>query len=188
MKQFKNTPYFVTNTGLIYRQGSNKPLKPDKSGEYYRVTLSINGNTQRYSVHRMVAECYIPNPLNKPQVNHRDLNKLNNHVDNLEWCTITENVTHAYLRLKNTSWGNIKGSNQASRNRYKETYDKFSNLLKEYFVEIIHTKSRHRIKFKCPNCGNHMVTDINSTRFKHPLSLLCKPCKKQNKLNEKMKI
>ena len=66
MKQFRNTPYFVTNNGLVYRQGSDKPLKPDKTGHYYRVTLSIDGIVQRHSVHRMVAECYIPNPFNKP--------------------------------------------------------------------------------------------------------------------------
>ena len=99
MKQFRNTPYFVTNTGLVYRQGSNKPLKSDTTGKYLRVTLCVNGNTQRHSIHRMVAECYIPNPLNKPQVNHKDLNKLNNHADNLEWVTISENTTHAYLKL-----------------------------------------------------------------------------------------
>ena len=188
MKQFRNTPYFVTNNGLVYRQGSDKPLKPDKTGHYYRVTLSIDGLVQRHSVHRMVAECYIPNPFNKPQVNHKDLNKLNNHVDNLEWSTVSENTTHAYLKLKDISWGNIKGSNQASKNRYKETHDKFFNLLGEYFVEIVHVKPYHRIKFKCPNCATHMIANTNSSRFTYPLSLLCKPCKKQNKLNEKMKI
>lgn len=179
MKQFRNTPYFVTNTGLVYRQGSNKPLKPDATAKYLRVTLCVNGNTQRHSIHRMVAECYIPNPLNKPQVNHKDLNKLNNHADNLEWVTISENTTHAYLKLKDTAWGNIKGSRQASLNRYKETYNKFSNLLGEYFVDIIHVKPRHRVKFKCPNCHIYMITEGNSTRFKYPLSLLCKPCKKK---------
>lgn len=188
MKQFRNTPYFVTNTGLVYRQGSNKPLKPDTTGPYLRVTLCMNGNTQRHCIHRMVAECYILNPLNKPQVNHKDLNKLNNHVDNLEWVTVSENTTHAYLKLKGISWGNIKGSNQASKNRYKETHNKFSNLLGEYFVEIVHVKPSHKVKFKCPNCATHMITYTNSTRFTYPLSLLCKPCKKQNKLNEKMKI
>lgn len=104
MKQFRNTPYFVTDAGLVYRQGSNKPLEPDATtGAYLLVTLCVDGNIQRHSIHRMVAECYIPNPLNKPQVNHKDLNKLNNHVDNLEWVTVP-NTTRAYLKLKGISF------------------------------------------------------------------------------------
>ena len=50
----------------------------------------------RTSIHQLVAEVYIPNPESKPQVNHKDLNKLNNDVSNLEWVTASENMKHAY--------------------------------------------------------------------------------------------
>lgn len=63
---------------------------------YKRLHVSINGESFKLSVHRLVAELFIPNPNNLPCVNHKDGNKLNNHVDNLEWCTYGENLSHAF--------------------------------------------------------------------------------------------
>lgn len=72
-------------------------LKP-QIGEwgYAIVNLQSPNEYKRISVHRLVALTFIPNPLNKPQVNHIDGNKLNNCVDNLEWVTVSENLKHAY--------------------------------------------------------------------------------------------
>ena len=63
---------------------------------YYRCCLSKNGNNKTVKVHRIVAETFIPNPNNLAQVNHIDGNKQNNNVDNLEWCSQSENMKHAY--------------------------------------------------------------------------------------------
>jgi hypothetical protein len=62
---------------------------------YIRVALSKQGKSQNKSVHRLVAEAFIPNPDNKPCVNHKDSNRANNKAENLEWCTHFENSKHA---------------------------------------------------------------------------------------------
>ena len=62
---------------------------------YLRINVCINGKNKRYRIHRLVAQAFIPNPENKPQVNHIDGNKQNNCVGNLEWVTDEENKKHA---------------------------------------------------------------------------------------------
>jgi hypothetical protein len=71
-----------------------KELKLQKGTNYLHV--SLNSRERVFTVHRLVAETFLPNPENKPQVNHKDGNKLNNHVSNLEWVTASENMKHAY--------------------------------------------------------------------------------------------
>lgn len=74
-----------------------KIIKPFISNfGYYRVSLSKAGKYKKLHVHTVVAMSYIPNPFNKSQVNHKDGNKLNNTVENLEWNTPSENMQHAF--------------------------------------------------------------------------------------------
>ena len=76
------------------RRGKELKVYSDDEG-YLRCSLSANGTAKLVLVHRLVASAFIPNPDNKPQVNHIDGNTANNNVTNLEWVTQTENMNHA---------------------------------------------------------------------------------------------
>ena len=77
---------------------------------YHHVGLWKNNEVKSMKVHRLVALAFIPNPENKPCINHKDGNKLNNHVNNLEWCTYSENLKHAYdTGLMKAAWKGIFG-------------------------------------------------------------------------------
>lgn len=94
MKRYKDTPYFVTQDGKIFRDG--KQLKTQfqkKSGYEYKI-MKVNGIRTSVYIHRMVAETYIENPENKPEVNHWDGNTKNNIISNLMWSTSSENKKH----------------------------------------------------------------------------------------------
>lgn len=72
----------------------------DKKG-YIHYALKKNGNTYERKAHRLVAQAFIENPENKPQVNHLDTNRMNNYYKNLEWCTNGENQKHSYITNPN---------------------------------------------------------------------------------------
>ena len=94
MKQYKDTPYYITEDGKIFRDG--KELYTSLTNKGYKDScIFINGKRKHLSIHRTVALLYVPNPNNLPQVNHIDGDKLNNHYTNLEWVTNQQNRTHA---------------------------------------------------------------------------------------------
>ena len=90
-----------------YSKRKERILKLDKSRSYYSIQLQKDWINNSYSIHRLVAEAFISNPDNKPQVNHKDWNKLNNNVENLERCTSSENQKHSINVLWNIPYFNI---------------------------------------------------------------------------------
>ena len=97
--------YQVSNLGRIKRLSNSKSLKEKilkpsaRSNGYVRIVLYKNAIRKAHLVHRLVAEAFIPNPENLPCVNHIDENKLNNRVDNLEWCTAKYNAVYSLGKL-----------------------------------------------------------------------------------------
>ena len=104
----------IVNSPMIkcgYRILTAKLIKTqDNHKGYKKVTISLNGKKNTFMAHRLVAKCFIENPLNKEQVNHKNGIKDDNRVENLEWCTGSENVRHAMKTglAKNFGTGSYK--------------------------------------------------------------------------------
>ena len=95
IKGFEN--YFIDENGNIYDRNKKimKSKWVDNTG-YYQIVLRKDNKRHHIRIHRLVALQFLPNPDNLPQVNHKDGNKLNNNVDNLEWVDNKTNTQHGY--------------------------------------------------------------------------------------------
>ena len=115
MKEIKDyTNYYITEDGKVYSKKFDKmrELKPFKNEKgYLKISLNKNGKRNSHRISRLVALTYIPNPLNLTDVDHRDCDKTNNHISNLEWVTHSENIKRAKkndLYLKGEKHPNVK--------------------------------------------------------------------------------
>lgn len=137
--------YTIDTDGNVYSKRKNKYLKQNinKYG-YCKVTLQKNKYRKIFSVHRLVAETFIPNPKNYPCVNHIDSNRTNNNINNLEWCTYEENTQWALkngrfdnmskqnsIRLKNNPLNGYIYANEITKKKVAK-YDKYNNLIEIY--------------------------------------------------------
>lgn len=110
--------YYISNNGDFYSTFTKRLLKPQKDHKGY---LYVEIGRKKYKVHRLVAEYFIPNPKNLPQVNHIDCDKTNNNVNNLEWVTNRQNYEWS---LKNGTFSKeflrYKGNHKLIWKRHKE--------------------------------------------------------------------
>ena len=109
------TDYRVSENGNVYSIKRNRILKPYERKNYLGVYLYAKNKRQYKLVHRLVANAFIPNPDNLPQINHKDENPSNNIVDNLEWCTSKYNCNYGTR--------NFRMSKSLSKKVYQYTLD-----------------------------------------------------------------
>lgn len=99
--------YTIKKDGTVFSAFSNRVIKPYKIRGYLGFSFKIDGKRKVWYLHRLIATAFIPNPNNKKFVNHKDGNKHNNSIENLEWVTQRENAIHAC---------SVLGVNQGERN------------------------------------------------------------------------
>lgn len=96
IKQMKDYPYSVTEDGVVLNKNGKPMCQWIDNVGYKQCNLYKDGKKKYVRVHRLVAELFVQNPNNLPQVNHIDGNKLNNHYKNLEWVNNSQNTKHAF--------------------------------------------------------------------------------------------
>ena len=125
--------YEVNNKGEIRHKKRKQILSPRKnSGGYGYVCFIIEGQRKNFAIHRIVANAFLPNPNGYTEINHKDYDKTNNCVENLEWVNSSQNKRHAYLKKENHE------SRGKSVNQYTKDgiYIKTFNTVSEAAIEM----------------------------------------------------
>lgn len=119
--------YQVSNLGRVKSLKKSKIITPKLIHSYFSVILYNKKNYKNFRIHRLVAQAFISNPNNYPQVNHIDGNKLNNVLENLEWCTQSHNMKEAY-RIGLEKPQKIKVNQYDLFGNFIKTWDSIKNI------------------------------------------------------------
>lgn len=130
--------YYINHNGEIKSTNAFKGtkeiiLKGSVSNKGYKIVNLMNcGKVYSRTIHKLLAQAFIPNPNNLPCINHKDGNKLNNSLDNLEWCDYGYNEKEAYrLKLKKPAWKGKKDIQHPNSKKINQ-YDLEGNLIKKW--------------------------------------------------------
>jgi hypothetical protein len=144
--------YTVDDSWKIVNIKRNRELKWEIDIWWYKkVTLSMSNNAKSFFIHRLVAIAFIPNPEQKPFVNHKNWIKTDNRVDNLEWCTRSENELHKYSVLWyswSQMWKELKTAKAVSQ--FNKDWTFISSFRSLHSADLA-TKARSQHIWKCCN-------------------------------------
>jgi hypothetical protein len=172
------TNYSISDNGEVRNDKTNKILSQRTQQGYKHVTLSISKKSKSFRVHRLVAIAYIPNPENKPYVNHIDGCRSNNLVSNLEWCTPAENTNHA------VEIGLMKPSRERRIIQYSLNGDK----IKEYKSIMEASRQTNSIPEKIVMCCQFLRTHHNQFQWRYKEDEVDKLQKIELPINTKKRI
>ncbi len=188
------TLYEVSNLGKVRNKHGKlikgfHQLKPSGLG-YWRTTLTKKQKGKHFQTHRLVAAAFIPNPENKPQVNHIDYNSINNNVENLEWCTASENERHSRVNKRNATKSSVAGKASAQKKRdYKlgKAKENLDGVLIGYWkiLKIVGWHNANSTEYLlvdmvCTKCNSNKIhKDHRYTKqfMEGNTSLMCKSCR-----------
>lgn len=179
MRRFRDTPYLVSKDGNVYREGKDTALQPDVNPKgYRRVTLSIYGKTERFLVHRMVAEVYLARGPDDIEVNHKDLIPGHDWKDNLEWTTKSGNQLHA---IQNGKKPYLDASKAASAAKFAMTEQFFKEKLGTCFIQVINENPRNYVEFYCFSCFKKLKCRVDSSTLRQD-KVMCRSCQYKMKI------
>lgn len=138
--------YEVDTNGDVFSLRKNKKMAPTKTNVgYYEIHLYKDGKRTVKTIHRLVAETFIPNPERLPQINHKDETRTNNAVSNLEWCDQKYNLNYGTVneRMSRSQKGRIQSKEKSLRH---------SDFMKRY------RRLNSKILFECINDGHVFIT------------------------------
>lgn len=150
---------------------------------YLHFTLSKDGRTKKIGLHRLLAENFIPNPENKPHINHIDNNGLNNSLSNIEWVTHSENMLHSQkqgrLHKAQSKGGKTLGATEESK---KQTFKKYESYvgteLNSLKILGVHYKKISSIYFNCECLCCGKTVDVYAANAVSGLTEKCGTCKR----------
>lgn len=154
--------YSIDNAGNFYSvkrngcKGGVLKTSLNKRTGYVYVTVTKDGKLRSFTVHRLVAKHFVPNPNNLPQVNHDDGNKLNNNDWNLKWCTRDENMDHASKNFL-CEHGENHHNSSLSNEQVLEIRDKY--IPRKY--------SQHRLAKEYGVSQNTIMNIVNKSTWVH---------------------
>lgn len=160
--------YEVSNCGEIRNSKTKKIRKKNllKTGYYFvNGSLGNRKNKITFRVHKAVAETFIENKENKPIINHKDGNKLNNAVDNLEWCTYSENTQHA---LDNNLINNVPNKKRIKCIELNKCFNTITECAKYMFDNnYTNSKSAKNVRILISRILNGKRKTVNGYTFKY---------------------